>query len=99
CNNMVHITPWAVTRGLMAGAARILPARDTLYLYGPYKIGGRHTAPSNEEFDASLRAINPEWGVRELADVEGLAARHGFTLAQTRAMPANNMSILFRRNA
>jgi len=97
CNNMIHITPWAVTEGLMAGAARILPARGVLYLYGPYKIGGRHTAPSNEEFDSSLRAKNAEWGVRDLADVEGLAARHGFVLGDTRAMPANNMSIAFRR--
>lgn len=97
CNNMTHITPWAVTQGLMVGAARILPARGILYLYGPYKIGGRHTAPSNEEFDNSLRAQNAEWGVRDIADMEALAARHGFTLAQTRGMPANNMSIVFQR--
>ena len=97
CNNMTHITPWAVTEGLMAGATRILPARGVLYLYGPYMIGGRHTAPSNEEFDHSLRAQNAEWGVRDIADMEALAARHGFTLAQTRGMPANNMSIVFQR--
>ena len=68
-----------------------------LFLYGPYKIDGRHTAPSNEEFDASLRARNAEWGIRDLGDVTALAARHGFALAETVPMPANNLSVVFRR--
>ncbi len=81
----------------MAGAQRTLPPGGILYLYGPYKIGGRHTAPSNEEFDLSLRARNPEWGIRDLADVTALAGRHGFVLAETVPMPANNQSVIFRR--
>jgi SAM-dependent methyltransferase len=97
CINMIHIAPWAASEGLMAGAQRTLPAGGILYLYGPYKIGGRHTAPSNQEFDASLRARNPEWGIRDLGDVTDLAARHGLALAETVQMPANNLSVIFRR--
>jgi hypothetical protein len=99
CNNMIHITPWAVSEGLMAGAQRTLPAGGVLYLYGPYKIDGRHTAPSNQEFDRSLRARNPAWGIRDLADVVDLAERHGFALAETAQMPANNLSVIFRTRA
>jgi len=97
CNNMIHITPWRVSEGLMAGAGRILPAGGMLYLYGPYRIDGRHTAASNQDFDAWLKAQNPEWGVRDLADVTTLARRHGLNLAETVAMPANNLSVIFRR--
>jgi hypothetical protein len=97
CCNMIHIAPWAACEGLIAGAARTLPAGGTLYLYGPYKIDGLHTAPSNHEFDLDLRARNPEWGIRDLADVTALAERHGFKLAETVPMPANNFSIIFRR--
>ena len=97
CNNMIHITPWSVSEGLMAGAQRTLSPGGILYLYGPYKIDGRHTAPSNEEFDLSLRARNPEWGIRDLADVTELAGRHGLVLAETIQMPANNQSVVFRR--
>jgi Protein of unknown function (DUF938) len=68
-----------------------------LFLYGPYKIDGRHTAPSNEDFDASLRARNAEWGIPDLGDVTDLAARHGFALTETVPMPANNLSVVFRR--
>jgi SAM-dependent methyltransferase len=99
CNNMIHISPWAVTEALMRGAARILPAAGILYLYGPYKIDGRHTAPSNEDFDHSLRARNAEWGIRDLGDVTALAVRHGLALAETLPMPANNLSVIFRRGA
>ena len=97
CCNMIHISPWATTEGLIAGARRTLPRGGLLYLYGPYKIDGRHTAPSNEDFDASLRARNPLWGVRDLTDVSGLAERHGFVLRETVPMPANNLSVIFRR--
>jgi SAM-dependent methyltransferase len=97
CNNMIHIAPWAACEGLIAGAARVLPAGGVLYLYGPYKIGGRHTAPSNQEFDLSLRERNPLWGIRDLADVVALAVRHGLALAETVPMPANNLSVIFRR--
>lgn len=97
CNNMIHIAPWAATEGPIAGAARTLSEGGVLYLYGPYRIEGRHTAPSNQAFDASLRGQNPLWGVRDLADVTALAALHGLVLAQTVAMPANNLSVVFRR--
>jgi SAM-dependent methyltransferase len=97
CNNMIHISPWAATEGLIAGAARTLPPGGMLFLYGPYKIDGRHTAPSNQDFDASLRARDPGWGIRDLADVADLAERHGFAPAETVKMPANNLSVIFRR--
>jgi cyclopropane fatty-acyl-phospholipid synthase-like methyltransferase len=97
--NMIHIAPWRAAEGLMAGAARLLAARAPLYLYGPYREQGRHTAPSNAAFDASLKARNPEWGVRDLDEVVALARRHGFTLADRIGMPANNLSVVFRRNA
>ncbi len=96
CVNMIHITPWAASEGLMAGARRLLQAGGVVYLYGPYRIDGRHTAPSNQDFDAWLRGQNAEWGVRDLGDVTALAARHGFTLAETVPMPANNLSVIFR---
>jgi SAM-dependent methyltransferase len=97
CCNMIHIAPWTATEGLVAGAGRTLSRGGLLYLYGPYKIDGHHTAPSNEDFDASLRARNPLWGVRDLTDVSGLAERHGFALSETVPMPANNLSVIFRR--
>jgi SAM-dependent methyltransferase len=99
CINMIHITPWTASEGLIAGAQRTLPAGGVLYLYGPYRIDGRHTAPSNQDFDARLRAQNPQWGIRDLADVTALAARHGLSLAETVPMPANNLSVIFRRDA
>jgi SAM-dependent methyltransferase len=99
CINMIHIAPWAASEGLMAGAMRTLRTGGVLYLYGPYKIDGRHTAPSNQAFDDSLRARNPQWGVRDLADVTALAAGHGLKLEETVPMPANNLSVIFRRTA
>jgi SAM-dependent methyltransferase len=99
CINMIHITPWAASEGLMAGAARTLPAGGVLYLYGPYRIDGRHTAPSNQEFDTRLRAQSAQWGIRDLADVTALAAHHGLSLMETAAMPANNLSVIYRRDA
>ena len=97
CCNMIHIAPWAACEGLIAGAARVLAAGGILYLYGPYKIGGRHTAPSNQEFDGYLRRQNPAWGIRDLDEVTALARRHSFTLTETVAMPANNLSVIFSR--
>ena len=99
CCNMIHISPWASTEGLLAGAARTLPLGGLLYLYGPYKIGGEHTAPSNRDFDLDLRARNPAWGIRDLDDVTAMAERHGLKLAETVPMPANNLSVIFRRGA
>ncbi len=97
CCNMIHIAPWAACKGLVAGAARTLAPGGLLYLYGPYKIGGEHTAPSNRDFDLDLRSRNPQWGIRDLDDVTALAELHGFTFAETVSMPANNLSVIFRR--
>jgi hypothetical protein len=97
CVNMVHISPWTATEGLMRGAGRLLPAGATLVLYGPYRRAGVATAPSNEAFDGSLKARNPEWGLRELEAVEAEAARHGLRLERVVEMPANNLTLVFRR--
>jgi hypothetical protein len=99
CINMIHIAPWRACCGLIRGAARILGAGGVLYLYGPYKRAGRHTAPSNAEFDLGLRARNPEWGVRDLEAVAELANAAGFLAPAVEAMPANNLSLVFRRLA
>jgi SAM-dependent methyltransferase len=97
CINMIHISPWAATQGLMRGAASVLAPGGLLYLYGPYKQGGGHTAPSNEAFDADLRARNPAWGVRDLETVTAEAEAVGLKPAAVIAMPANNLSVLFRK--
>ena len=97
CINMVHISPWAATQGLMVGAARVLPVGGALILYGPYIEDGVETAASNLAFDADLKRRDPAWGLRDLADVAALAAEHGLTLAGRVAMPANNLCLLFRR--
>jgi hypothetical protein len=97
CINMVHISPWAATLGLLRGAGALLPARGVLYLYGAYKRAGRHTAPSNEAFDRTLRAQDPAWGVRDLEAVADAAERAGLALEEVIEMPANNLSVVFRR--
>lgn len=97
CINMIHISPWRAAEALMAGAGRMLPSGGVLFLYGPFKEGGRHTAPSNEAFDASLRARDPEWGVRDLDDVRRLATSHGLDFVERVAMPTNNLSVVFAR--
>jgi len=99
CINMIHIAPWAATEGLLRGAARLLPSGGPLYLYGPFRRGGHHTAPSNTAFDADLRARDPAWGVRDLEAVAEAAARGGFGPPLVEAMPANNLSVLFPRGA
>ena len=97
CINMIHISPWAATEGLFARASTLLPGGAPLYLYGPYKCDGAHMAPSNVAFDESLRAQNPEWGVRDLGTVAACAKNAGFSGPQIVAMPANNLSVVFRR--
>ena len=97
CINMIHISPWAATAGLMRGAGRLLAPGAPLYLYGPYRRAGVETAPSNEAFDASLRARDPEWGLRELEDVVGEAEAQGFRLETVVPMPANNISVVLRK--
>jgi hypothetical protein len=95
--NMVHISQWRVTQGLMAGAGRVLPSGGVLFLYGPYKEKDAHTAPSNEDFDRNLRLRNPEWGVRDAGEVADLAGANGLKFVEQVAMPANNLSLVFRR--
>ena len=95
--NMIHISPWSATEGLMAGAGRVLRPGGVLFLYGPYFQPDIETAPSNLAFDLSLKARNPAWGVRRLDEVTALAARHGLHLGERIAMPANNLSLFFRK--
>jgi hypothetical protein len=95
CINMIHIAPWQATAALFRGARTLLPVGAPLFLYGPYREGGRHTAASNEAFDASLRAQDPAWGVRELDEVTEVARLHGFERTRITRMPANNLSVVF----
>jgi SAM-dependent methyltransferase len=98
CINMVHISPWEATTGLMRGAGRALRPGGLLFLYGPYRRDGAHTAPSNAAFDESLRTRNPAWGVRDLEAVVEEAVANGLALGAIEPMPANNLSVLFRRS-
>lgn len=97
CINMIHISPWSATEGLMRGAGTLLAPGAPLYLYGPYRRASLPTAPSNEAFDQSLRGRNPDWGLRDMEDVEACAARNGFGTATVVEMPANNLSVILRR--
>lgn len=97
CANVVHIAPWHVAEGLFAGAGRYLGADGRLFLYGPFKRDGHHTAISNAVFDTSLRDSNHEWGVRDIADLEKQAASTGLALIETVEMPANNLLLVFGR--
>lgn len=97
CINMIHIAPWEATAALMRGAARVLPPNGMLFLYGPFKRNGQHTAASNAEFDASLRGQDARWGVRDLEAVAEIASAAGFAAPVAEAMPANNLSVIFRR--
>jgi cyclopropane fatty-acyl-phospholipid synthase-like methyltransferase len=95
--NVIHISPWEATPGLMAGAGLLLNAGGVLYTYGAYKRDGRHTAPSNESFDAWLKERDPRYGVRDLEAVEAAAAAQGLALREIIEMPANNLSLVFAR--
>jgi SAM-dependent methyltransferase len=95
--NMIHIAPWACAEGLFAGLGRHLQPGGVLVLYGPFRIGGEHTAPSNEAFDADLRERDPAWGVRDLEAVEALARQQGLVLRERVPVPANNQSLVFVR--
>jgi SAM-dependent methyltransferase len=98
CANVIHIAPWRVAEGLFAGAGRYLRPDGRLFLYGPFKRGGKHTAISNAVFDTSLRERDPDWGVRDVADVEKLADGAGLALAEIVEMPANNLILVFARS-
>jgi hypothetical protein len=99
CINVLHIAPWRVAQNLIAGAGRLLREEGRLFVYGPFMRSGQHTAPSNAAFDASLRAENPAWGVRDLADLNALAQEAGLTAAEIAPMPANNLVLTFARSS
>ena len=95
--NLIHVAPWVAMEGLLEGASQLLLPKGLVYLYGPYKRDGEHTAPSNAQFDMSLKAQDPEWGVRDMGEVEKAAADCGLRLEKVVAMPANNFSLILRR--
>ena len=97
CINTLHISPWRVSENLFAGAGRLLRPDGRLFIYGPFKRDGEHTAPSNAAFDAKLRAENPDWGVRDVTDLRGLAENCGLMLVEAAPMPANNLVLVFAR--
>lgn len=97
CINMVHISPWAATLGLLDGAVRLLPVGGPLILYGPYRRAEVPTAPSNEAFDASLKARDPRWGLRDVADLTAAAEARGLRFDRLVEMPANNILLVYRR--
>jgi hypothetical protein len=98
CANMVHISPWGATLGLLDGAGRILPTNGPLILYGPYRRDGHPTAPSNEAFDESLKSRDPSWGLRGVEDVVAAARGHELIFDRLVEMPANNLMLVFRRD-
>ena len=99
CINMIHIAPWAATQALLDGAAGVLPPGGVLFLYGPFRRFGAHTAASNAAFDAQLRAADPDWGVRDLEAVAALADAAGFDMREVVEMPANNLSVVFEKRS
>jgi len=99
CANVIHIAPWRVAEGLFAGASHYLRDDGRLFLYGPFKRDGKHTAISNAVFDTSLRERDPEWGVRDVGDVEKLASSVGLALREIAPMPSNNLMLEFQRSA
>jgi SAM-dependent methyltransferase len=98
CANVIHIAPWSVAEGLFAGTAQYLRADGRLFLYGPFKRDGKHTALSNAVFDTSLRDNNPEWGVRDIVDVRALGKSVDLDLVEIAEMPANNLVLTFARS-
>jgi SAM-dependent methyltransferase len=97
CINVLHISPWTASQNLIAGAGRFLREGGKLFVYGPFKRGGAHTAPSNAAFDESLKAENPDWGVRDVSDLDALAQASSLSPAEIASMPANNLVLAFTR--
>jgi hypothetical protein len=97
CINLIHVAPWSATQALFDGARTLLPVRHVLFLYGPYRRFGQHSSESNEQFDSDLRAHNAEWGLRDLEAVSEVALAREFVLAEVVEMPANNFSLVFKR--
>ncbi len=98
CINMTQVAPWPAIEGLFAGAVRVLAPGGLLYLYGPFMRGGRHTAKSNEAFDGTLRQRDPDWGVRDIDDLDALAESAGLGRAEIVDMPADNFSLIYRKS-
>jgi SAM-dependent methyltransferase len=98
CINLIHVAPWAATLALLDGAARVLPHGGVLFLYGPYRRGGRHTAGSNAAFDADLRARDPAWGLRDVESVSDEASARGLACEEIVQMPINNLAVMLRRS-
>lgn len=96
--NMIHISDWSVALGLLAGAGRVLAAKGIMFLYGPFRVSGKHTSQSNADFDASLRARNSGWGIRDLEAVVEAAEKEGLLLVETNDLPANNKLLVFERS-
>ena len=99
CINVLHITPWQASVNLLGGASHSLTTDGRLFVYGPFMLNGRHTAPSNAPFDAGLREDNPAWGVRDVADMRAFAQGAGLRLIETVAMPSNNLMLVFERGS
>jgi hypothetical protein len=97
CINLIHVAPWSATQALFDGARTLLPVRHVLFLYGPYRRFRQHSSESNEQFDSDLRAHNAEWGLRDLEAVSEVALAREFVLAEVVEMPANNFSLVFKR--
>ncbi len=97
CINVLHISPWRVTENLLAGAARRLAPDGRVFVYGPFMRDGAHTASSNAAFDASLRAENAEWGVRDTRDIAAVATPHGLRIAEIAPMPRDNFTLVIER--
>ena len=96
--NMIHIAPWDACVGLVAGAAKVLGAGGVLYFYGPFSEGGVHTSPGNADFDVSLKAHDPDFGLRDVDAVTAFAEEHGLQLERTIPMPSNNRSLIYRKS-
>jgi len=99
CINMIHISPWETTEALFRGAGELLAHGSHLITYGPYRLHGEHTASSNAAFDENLRSRNARWGVRDVEELTDLGGQTGFTLEEQVSMPANNMTLVWTRNA
>ena len=97
--NLLHISPFATVQGLLAGAAKVLVANGILHIYGPFKVAGEFTSPSNEAFDASLRARNELWGIRDLEEVTLVAIEQGLQCISIKPMPANNLSLVYKKTS
>ena len=96
--NVIHIAPFIVTEGIIAGAAKVLAKQGLLIFYGPFRVDGKHTSQGNIDFDAALRRDNPDWGIRDISELEAIATPRGLILEHAQPMPANNRTLIFRKS-